>query len=148
MVKMPVPSFFFEQTRTTSSFVNRASFDASVEIPRAGIGVLPEPPAAAAMQWAKYAREAFEQVRSSTAAVKRAASEAAKWAAVAKQASGMAAHQQQMKEQAAAATVAETLGYTAQPVGVPTGNVFGEPVPAAPPYSFNYPNPPPPSTML
>ncbi|CAD7928791.1 unnamed protein product [Amoebophrya sp. A25] len=121
--------------------------DLTIDIPRVGLGVLPEPPAAAAMQWAKYAREAFDQVRSSTAAVKRAASEAAKWAAVAKQASAMSAQQQAMKEQAAAAVIAEQLGYHGDPVGVPTANVYGEVVPTAPPYSFNYPNPPPPATM-
>ncbi|CAD7953793.1 unnamed protein product [Amoebophrya sp. A120] len=133
---------------TSFSGTSRSRVDVNVDIPRTGIGILPEPPAAAAMQWAKYAREAFDQVRSSTAAVKRAASEAAKYAAVAKQASAMANNQQMMKDQAAAAVVAETLGYTGEPVGVPTANVFGEVPPSAPPYSFNYPNPPPPSSMM
>lgn len=64
--------------------LNPFGIDESVEIPRANIGILPAPPAAAAMQWAKHASDAFNQVRASTAAVKKAAQEAAKWAAVAK----------------------------------------------------------------
>ena len=59
--------------------------DLSVEIPRLNIGILPPPPAAAAMKWASYARKAFEQVRMSTGAVRIAAHEASKWAGVAKQ---------------------------------------------------------------
>lgn len=120
------------------------SMDLAVEIPRVNLGILPPPPAAAAMRWAKYAREAFENVRLSTGAVRVAAHEASKWAGVAKQAASMSMNQQAMKDIANAAAVAKTLGYGPEAVGVPTMQVLGELPPTSPPYSFNYPNPPPP----
>lgn len=130
-----------------SSMMGLGGIDDSIDIPRANVGILPAPPAAAAMQWAKLAREAFDQVRSATGAVKIAAGEAAKWAGVAKQAAMMSANQQAMKEQAAAAAVAKSLGYYPEAVGVPTANVYGEIPVSSPPYAFNHPNPPPPMEL-
>jgi len=96
---------WFSSASSTPSTSSTSFIDTRVDLPRHNLQILPDPPAAAAFQYLKIARQGFDQVRSSHAAVQRASEEASKWAAVAKQAAQMSQHQQSMKDAAAAAAV-------------------------------------------
>ena len=135
------PSPSSAQSRAPISISRAHPTAFSAHIPDYGVALFPAPPAAAALKWANYASQAFDQVRSAVSAQYLAAAKANEYAAIAKQAARMSANQNSMKEHVAAAAVAKTLGLFGDPVGVPTPNAFGEIAPAPGPYAFNAPNP-------